>query len=271
MIDVDLLALDLDGTFFDEDTHVSEENIKAIRQLHNQGTIIVPVSGRNIHDEFDFMESIEVPYFIGSNGAVIKDRNKNEIIYHEYMDYEEAIRLVEYFEKSGLYVYAACDDDMYHNYMNVTDNLVSTYPLLFNHPFLDIPLSLYLVDHCKNIEKIGTLLDTHDQVELALREKDSYSKIEIVQSNTLSVEAYSKMTNKGIALKWLMNILNISKEHVVAIGDSDSDVAMFQCCGYAIAMENGTDNAKNVADYITLSNKQNGVAYAINKLLKKHD
>lgn len=229
--------------------------------------MVVLASGRNSHDVFDFMDDIEIPYFIGSNGAVIKDCLNGHIIYTEYMDNDEAIQLVKHFEDSGLYAYAACDDGMLHSEMNTTSYLINMYSELFSCPFVDMPLSTYLRQNSKNIEKIGTLLEKQKQVKIALENKDKYKKIEIVQSNTLSVEGYSKRTNKGTALKWLMNYLNISKDNVVAIGDSDSDISMFQSCGYAIAMENGTENAKNEADFITLSNQDDDVAYAIDTLL----
>lgn len=267
MRNIKLLALDLDGTFFHKDTNVSQANLKALKRMHQQEIVIVPTSGRNIHDEFDFYKEIEIPYFIGSNGAVIKDRKSGEVIYKEYMDMHEANRFIKYLENNGLYVYVSCDDGILHSNMNITENLSNTYKDLFSKSFIEEPLSEYLREHFKNIEKVGTLVDTGEQVLMALKEKDTYHQIDIVQANTFSVEAYSKKTGKGTALKWLMDYLGIPKENVMAIGDSGSDVSMFKQAGLSVAMKNGTENARNTADYITLSNKEDGVAYVIDALL----
>jgi hypothetical protein len=61
--------------------------------------------------------------------------------------------------------------------------------------------------------------------------------------------------------------LGIDIEKTMAFGDGGNDKAMLLAAGYAVAMEHGTDDIKAVADYVTQSNDEDGVARAIEKLI----
>ena len=76
-------------------------------------------------------------------------------------------------------------------------------------------------------------------------------------------------SNKGIAVKKMLEILNIKKEEAIAIGDDNNDLSMFEQVGYKVAMGNAINIVKEKADEITLSNDEDGVAVFLEKLLKE--
>lgn len=76
-------------------------------------------------------------------------------------------------------------------------------------------------------------------------------------------------SNKGIAVKKMLEILNIKKEETIAIGDDNNDLSMFEQVGYKVAVNNAIDIVKEKADEITLSNDEDGVAIFLDKLLKE--
>lgn len=80
---------------------------------------------------------------------------------------------------------------------------------------------------------------------------------------------YTEITVQNVdkwgALEYLIEKLNISKEEVIAIGDNVNDKKMIQEAGLGIAMAGSTPEITGIADYITTSNKEDGVAKALEK------
>ena len=75
----------------------------------------------------------------------------------------------------------------------------------------------------------------------------------------------NKKASKGQSLKELTHQLNIPKERVMAIGDSGNDIDMVEYAGLGVAMGNAIPEVKDVADVVTTTNEENGVAKAINR------
>ena len=92
--------------------------------------------------------------------------------------------------------------------------------------------------------------------------KDKYSS---VLSQPYVYEILPKGNNKGTGLKKLAKKLGIKQEEIMAIGDGNNDIEMFEYANYSVAMENGTELAKKAAKYQTDSNENDGVAKAIRK------
>jgi hypothetical protein len=81
------------------------------------------------------------------------------------------------------------------------------------------------------------------------------------------IEFVHKLGSKGNALESISSALGIKQEEIIALGDEENDISMIQFAGMGIAMENGKAQVKKAAKAITLSNKLDGVAAAINKLI----
>ena len=78
---------------------------------------------------------------------------------------------------------------------------------------------------------------------------------------------FSSKVNKGKMLKKVAEYCNIKREEIIAIGDWDNDIPMLKYAGLGIAMDNGSKATKEAADYITKSNVEDGVAYALEKFI----
>jgi HAD superfamily hydrolase (TIGR01484 family) len=75
----------------------------------------------------------------------------------------------------------------------------------------------------------------------------------------------SKSTDKGVAISKFLEAMNINKEEAICFGDRINDITMFKSCGNTVAMRNADEELKKIANYITLSNDENGVADFLNK------
>ena len=75
--------------------------------------------------------------------------------------------------------------------------------------------------------------------------------------------------DKAASLDVLCKKLGIKQEETVAFGDGYNDLSLIEYCGYGVAMENAVDEVKERANYITLSNNDNGIAYCLKQLEEK--
>lgn len=89
----------------------------------------------------------------------------------------------------------------------------------------------------------------------------------LVSSADHNFELASRNASKGQALKRLAQKLGIPMAETAAVGDSLNDYSMLQAAGKGIAMGNAREDIKEIADAVTLTNDQNGVAHMIRNLL----
>ena len=88
-----------------------------------------------------------------------------------------------------------------------------------------------------------------------------------VRSQPVIYEAMPLGTTKATALSRLVEILKIEPSEIMAMGDANNDIEMLQFAGLGIAMGNASDYVKSLADDITASNEEDGVARAIEKYI----
>jgi len=97
--------------------------------------------------------------------------------------------------------------------------------------------------------------------------KDIYEKYTVVRSEPWILEFMNKSANKAEGVKTLGKKFGIDRSEVICIGDSFNDIHMIKYAGLGVAMKNALPEIKSHADYITKTNEENGVAYAINKFI----
>lgn len=95
-----------------------------------------------------------------------------------------------------------------------------------------------------------------------------FDQYKVIRSVDFMLEFMKKGCSKATGLEKLAKYLNISKEEIIAIGDADNDIEMIQYAGVGVAMKNAKDEIKNLADFVTKSNEEDGVAYVINKFIR---
>lgn len=74
-----------------------------------------------------------------------------------------------------------------------------------------------------------------------------------------------EMAGKVQAIRELAKILNISLNEIVAFGDDKNDMETLKMCGIGVAVDNAISDVKDIADSVTLSNDEDGVAEWLTK------
>ncbi|WP_029452883.1 Cof-type HAD-IIB family hydrolase [Clostridium algidicarnis] len=266
-----LVAIDMDGTLLSNDKTLSVKNKQVLNQGIKQGVLIVPATGRPMEGiPKELLENENILYAICSNGASIIDLIKKEIIFHCYLKREIAIMVIEALRHLDpiLDIFAEGKIFTENRNMERLDNFLI--PLNMIQYIYDTRTCVDdILDFVKtngfHIEKINLFfqnLDMRKQVEEKLK---SILEISVTSSLNNNMEINHINANKGFALKWLAQYLGIQMEQVMALGDSNNDMDMLNVAGLSIAMGNGTDSIKHIADDITLSNEESGVAIAMGK------
>ena len=99
--------------------------------------------------------------------------------------------------------------------------------------------------------------------------QEVYDKYTVVRSTPYFLEFLNKAVNKGTGVELLAKHLGVNQEEIMTFGDAGNDLDMIVYAGMGVAMANGFDEVKEVANYITDSNENDGVAKAIEKFVLK--
>lgn len=274
MTNIKLVALDLDGTLFNSKGEITEKTKEEIRRITKQGVHVVISTGRPYNGvPFTQIEGTGIDYAITTNGAAIYQISTEKCIYESCMDFSITGPVLEYLLSKEIHIDTYIDGEGFTP-IRCRENLdrlpfkpaMKQYIRATRTPVED--LYGYVRDCGKNVQKMtlnfypqpdGTRLH-REEVRIFL---ESNSAIEAVCGGFSNLEFSKAGVNKGTGLRHLAELLSVAYSDTMAVGDSGNDYAILEAAGIGVAMENASDDIKAIADYITTSNEEDGVAVAI--------
>ena len=260
-----LLALDLDGTLIGRDLTISPRTKNAISQLVAQGIIVTIATGRMFQSALPFAKELNISTpLICYQGAMVGNPITKEILWHLPVPLPLAKQVIEAVRKDGLHINAYLDDELYVDRITEEAGLYSTISKVEAHPVGN--LLTFLDRDPTKLVIIGKHLEI-DQITSKLNDKFG-SVLYVAKSYDRFCEIAHPDCGKGKALARIAAKLGITQAEVVAIGDNPNDVDMIEWAGMGVAMANGTDEVKEVADWITGHLEEDGVVQAIEKFFK---
>ncbi len=263
-MDYKLIAIDMDGTFLDKNHKISKENLEAVKKVISKGKEVIIATGRSgvslndYKDHFDF----NTP-FIVYNGSAMKYLNKYDYIQRNDLEFEIAKKVVEKGVSLNTGVLIWADDELY---------LIGSEEKAINYTF-NSGTNFIKIDNIEKLKYKGIHKVMFSDTKERIREiYNIFQKEEFKSSNyTISVpkilEFFNLKSSKGQTVLNYAKSLGIKQEEIICIGDGMNDISMIKMAGLGIAMDNACQELKEVADYITKSNEENGVAYAIEKFM----
>ncbi|MGX9807945.1 Cof-type HAD-IIB family hydrolase [Exiguobacterium acetylicum] len=260
-------AIDLDGTLLNKKRQISEANRTAIKRRQNQGDVVVIVTGRAAFDAQRILDQHELDCpVIGANGAEIKigipkrhflDRSSSRTIWevvrstnvfiHIYL--QDRILLPRY-SLAGLQGGGSVFQEAIQ--AQVTQQGVET-------------VDVITVDQ---LDIIKFMFVSADQLQLAHLEQQllQVQSFSVTRSGAFNLEVMASGVTKGSAVQDITRVYGIALKDVVAIGDNQNDLPMFEVAGTSIAMKNAEASVKKRATFITSDHDEDGVAEALNDL-----
>jgi hypothetical protein len=290
-----MLVLDMDGTLLNERQEISKENLKAVKKAIKKGIKVVLATGRSFEGILPYLSELDLikekNYSIACSGALALDNLTRQVLHGIRIKHEDLIKIHTMCEDFNLDMSAYTKESILIH----RDNLFSRYDAVANFVPLE-KVDFHQLNPDREVYKVNLInesVEIMDQMreyfptihleEMHIRSKDNFNKDllgelwrfpeEIMNNHTVvrplsfCLEILNKKCNKAVGVKEVAKLYNIPREEIICIGDSGNDLHMIEYAGLGIAMGNAYEKVKEIADDITLSNLEDGVAYAINKYL----
>ena len=264
------IALDLDGTLTNHDPVVTPKTREALLQAEAEGVVIILASGRPTYGIEPVAECLELDkrggYILSYNGGNIVNAKTGEKLFAQFLP-DEVIPI--------LYRYAK---EKNHALLGYAGNEIIT----------EMPDDQYVKEESRinkmNIRKVENLFEalephptkllmTGDPADM-LKAENELSEIlgdrmDIFRSAPFFLELVPKGIDKAKSLLRLLSKINLTPADMIAFGDGYNDLSMLKLAGMGVAMQNAAPEVRAEADYITLSNEEDGVAAALEHFSKK--
>lgn len=282
---IKLIAIDLDGTLLSGHSYINEVNKAAILAAQQEGIIVSIATGREHNNVRNFLDAAElVTPVISSNGSVIHDEHR-EHLFSLPLERQQAEEVLQWLESNDYYYQAHTSRGIYtigsgHQLLAVeVDRLLSTNPdptylqMLEAMQSMGARLKMTRVDTYQDIPQdaefynILSLSIDPAKLEVGRQHFANRDDMTMVVSGNFNFELEHKNASKGTALQHLAEHYNIPLEQTMAIGDNFNDVSMIQLAGLGVAMGNAEPEVQAIADEVTRTNEEDGVAHAIYKAL----
>ena len=274
MKDIKLVALDLDGTLFDNSSRISKRNLTAIRSITDKGIHVVISTGRPFEGiPFDQIKGTGINYAITANGSGIYEISTGKCLYENAMDEELVTPILNFLLTRDIHMDAFIGGKGYTPIQCVETAQKLTVPSSIKNYIITTRTRLdnilqFIHENQLKVQKMtlnfypaadGTLIDRETVRKFLV----SNPSITTVCGGYNHLEFTRADANKGVGLRKLAEILGVNPDATMAIGDTENDLAIIEAAGIGVAMGNATDAVKARADYVTTTNTKDGVAAAI--------
>lgn len=273
MSKIKLIALDLDGTTLRPDGRISTEVREAIEKATRVGVNVVISTGR-VESALpkDVLEIPSIHYAITSNGSRITDLREGKCIHGDFLSKKALDRSIEVARDNHITIEAFyggkayIDRELYDDIdKNGCDYRNREYVLRTRIPVDDIYDRMK--DNSDCVENINFFFPSPEKLEEYRNVIESIPDAMITMSFPVNLEVGGPDTSKKKAIEVLMQKLGVAQDEVMCIGDAPNDIEMIKFAGIGVAMGNAWGGTKDYADFVTKSNEEDGVAYAINKFV----
>ena len=263
-----ILFTDIDGTLLKDDLTVGRKTIEALSKARDNGMIIAIASGRYLGSLDKFEALLGFPVMkVALNGGAIEDESGKRL-YEKRLDrssYRAAVDFL-YGKAENVMAFASrsyaidCDDVWYEKQAEV----MKAYGIRMD-----------IHDRDKVTEALGEApfkalakdrdWDVIDRLLPQVRAVTG-DAANVVSSGRGIIEILPKDMDKRHGVRMAGEILGIKPEEMIAFGDWDNDIGMLSYVGMGVVMANGSEGAKKAARMETLSNNDDGIAYALEKM-----
>ncbi len=259
--------LDIDGTLTDSNKQITKHTKNIVKKVTDRGIYVVLCSGRSNNDVCKYStETFASSYAISSNGAQIYNYKTKQNLYQNVIDFLDIKNIWEYCDKNNMELVLNGQTKQYGNKLFCSNMYKDKVIIEDINELKNISIYQIIV----NSNSYSDMKNCEEHIKLNKNLKIANYSREYINKNINSKEPYyifinNKFTDKGVAIGRFLEKMNIKKEEAICFGDRINDITMFKKCGYKVAMKNADEELKKLANYITLSNDENGVVDFLNK------
>lgn len=271
--DIRLIAMDMDGTLLNSQQKISPENAKVLRMARDQGIKLAICSGRSPGDiaMFALENGLEDCALLALNGTHCLESPLaapfcNHVLDQETLDAAMAIMQDEHmafacYAQNRVVIFPVNGETGKSFWVAHEEGLLAP-EVLYGPAGLEHVLP-------QGVNKIICLAPDEEGWQRIRKRLIQLERLEVSTSWPLDFELMPLPYGKGTAVSELAQKMGLNASQVMTFGDYDNDIGMIEYADYGTAMANATDCIKNAAKIVTLSNDEDGVAYAIRKYALK--
>lgn len=271
---IKLLALDLDGTLLNEKKEITPRTWAALERARSQGVLVVPVTGRPAQGLPQVVRTMPgLRYVVSSNGATIRDIVTGETLLEKHLSADTCLLVLDKCAHVPMIRQAFRNGVGYlsqADYNTLRDRYAGTSMLQYHldtRQVLPGTVAEFLAADRQPVEELFFLTDSPQEKADLRALLTGLPGIGFADPFPNDLEVIAGDIDKGEALRYLLQRLNISPAQVLAMGDGGSDLPLLQAAGIGVAMANATEAVKAGANYVTASCDEDGVALAIEKFV----
>ena len=265
-----MIVLDLDGTLTNNKKQITPHTRETLIRAQQQGIKVVLASGRPTYGIVPIAEQLELStyggYILAYNGGEIINWSTREILHAQVLNPEVLPYMYRCAKEHGFAIVTYRDnnvitetpDDEYV-IKEVTLNRMQTLQVSNFLEYIDFPIpKCLIVGEPERLHQLEIEMHSH------LKETN-----EVYRSEPYFLELVPKGIDKAQSLAVLLEKTGIRREEVIACGDGFNDLSMIKFAGLGVAMQNAQPIVRESADFITLSNEEDGVAYVVERFMLK--
>ena len=263
-----LIAMDLDGTLNNDQKVITEKTKAALMAAQKEGIRLALASARpspGLFKERDILRLQDYKGILMSyNGGRIVDAETGKVLFETSMDLEETKQVLRKLESlpvtpildDGVQFYVADKNGYKVDYECKNNNMVCSEVGNLAEFLNFAPIKILMSVQPEELPQV--------QKEIAAFLPESLT---VVQTAAFYLEVIPKVINKGQGIRDICKVLGLSTEEVISFGDAANDIPMLREAGMGVAMGNAAEPVKAAANMVTLSNNEDGIAAALEKLL----
>ena len=272
-----VIIMDVDGTLTNSKKVVTPQTKEALLKAEEAGAVLILASGRPTSGLIDLAKELEMDkhhgLLVAYNGSTVVDCETMEVLFNQALSVEEGKAVLEHMKKFDR-VRPMIDKGEYMYVNNVYDNWIT-----WNGKPFDViqyesrggKFKLCEVDDLAAFVDfpLNKILTTSDPEYLQEHYQEMMEPFKDSLSCMFTGDFYFEFTAQGIdkakALDTVLIPMGYKREDMIAFGDGHNDASMIAYAGIGIAMENAVQDLKDIADEMTLSNDEDGIAVALYK------
>ena len=264
-----IIFCDLDGTLLKDDKTLPEENAKAISYALSKGVKFVLCSGRSnmsldvLNEQLGLVR--ENNYTVAFYGSTIYENVSKKKLINHLLKGEYGGEVLDILRQYPVNVLAYENEKLW---CDKPTERIKRYARNSFIPYYVTEDLRELVSH--DFSKIIAISDNEklSQIQQACNSCGITEKVGVFFSGEDILEFNPYNIDKGTGVKDLLEKINIDPSEAIAIGDNFNDIPMIENVGMGVAVKNGVDEIKSVANYVTENdNNHNAVAEVIQKFI----
>ncbi|MCL1934776.1 MAG: Cof-type HAD-IIB family hydrolase [Defluviitaleaceae bacterium] len=268
------IVLDIDGTLLTSKKEISENTKKALIKAQENGIQIVLASGRPTSGMVTLIKNLQMDKYGGLalsyNGARITDAMTGDVLFDTTLPQVFVTKVLEHLKSFD--VIPMVNDDKYMYVNNVYGGMIYTFGKLSNIIEYESRGGNFLlcekIDLAKFVDfSLNKILIAGEANYLKENIDNIFSPFENELNGAFSTPFYFEITAKNIDKANALHIVNqknnIDKSNVMSFGDAHNDRSIIEYAKIGVAMGNAHDDMKAIAQYITLSNDEDGIMHAL--------